>query len=179
MRGQYLLPVLLVGAACADHDILQPVDAPFSDVAAAAVANPAQGGWEIQFTTAFSGVINLGDTRLASHNLLGKDALNAFAVTGDLTGTWYYGGQFHVNLKTGKGVGISHVNRLDITSPGTGSFVCQSHNWISDYLTAIVQYVNVYSCEGSGDYEGKKMKATGSNEANPGLFIYHFTGVIY
>ncbi|MDH5316155.1 MAG: hypothetical protein OEW44_06720 [Gemmatimonadota bacterium] len=189
MRRLAPFVALALAAACADGSTFEPSGDPSPHspsvrgglVPSAARPNPAQGGWEVHVVASFIGEVDPATIRVASHNLIGTDLVNAFAMTGDLEGTWYFIGSYHVNLKTGRGTSTVHRGLIDITGPGdkVGTFECGGHFTIEDFSVAMVQFGKQFSCTGTGYFEGKKFKAYLTNEANPGINVYQGVGVIY
>ena len=97
-----------------------------------------------------------------------------FVVTGGLVGDLWVMADIKINLNNGKGT-ASGTAFFDLTEPGVGTFECQVHADYEGYNAAssfrYVEHARYSSCEGTGDFEGKKMKAWLNNEANPGLAI--------
>jgi hypothetical protein len=127
------------------------------------------------------GTVEPGDTRLSHSGVLhGTDLVNEFAMAGDLEGTWFFQGKYHINLNNGKGHSIVGPSLLVITSPGTGTFECHGSAKIEHFGTSEqIQYGSGVGCHGTGDYEGMRMKSLISNEANPGTSIYDLWGEIW
>jgi hypothetical protein len=168
--------------ACTDDGIVQPATAPDDLMAAASTpSNPAQGGWEFAVVATNTQTLSFGKNFFAAHNWHIFELADEFQLTGDMEGWLYQTGDWHVNLKAERGTAIEFENLFVITSPGTGTFECQGSSTLVDYPGPWVRSGKLYSCEGTGDYEGMKMKARFTNEANPGVqpTIYVITGVIY
>lgn len=68
---------------------------------------------------------------------------------------------------------------------GQGTFECTATLKIENFLLDpypgpdFIQYGNFSGCRGTGDFAGMKMKGYGSNQPNPGIFIYWFWGEMW
>jgi hypothetical protein len=168
MRKLALGPLLVLALACSDSSVLQPDD----DFSISAAAAP-------RMVLTWQETLDLGDWGEQSLTPGGVLQLRNFdfgySVAGDLVGYNHVMGRAMIDTKTGQGNGSGPAH-LDLTSPGVGTLECTWHSKIYDY-PVILQY-GEGSCEGTGYYEGWKMKFTGSNENNPGLAIYDYTAEV-
>lgn len=179
MRKLLPLPLLFLVVACGDSAILQPTQAvPEGLGVTSEPATPAQGGWEFTADATYLGSPSDATIRFTPGGVLHwTDIANMYQLTGDLEGTWTSFGGTHIVLKTGKGPAPGWF-LFDLTKPGTGTFECQSSGMLRDYPSDHFTLVGkIYSCDGTGDFEGKKLKATWSN--TPGTVLYHVKGVIW
>lgn len=180
MRKLLPLPLLFLVAACADSTVLQPAQAvPDGLMAMSQSVTPAHGGWEFTADANYVGSPTDGGVlRFTPGGILHwTDIANAYQLTGDLEGTWTSFGKAHINLKTGKGPTPGWF-LFDLTKPGTGTFECQSSGMVQDYPSDhFTLGGKIYSCDGTGYFEGKKLKATWFN--TPGTVVYHVAGVIW
>ena len=182
MTRLLLLPGLVVCFACSE--IAAP-DAPAVDPLSELIASQDARGagadkWQFEATLTFIGTLEPEEIRITPSGVIhGTDLVNAFEMTGDLEGTVYFIGKYHLNPKTGMGGSVAAPNLIEITSPGQGAFECRSSYKLEGFPTAVVQYGVLTGCAGSGDFAGMRMKAWTSNEANPGVYVYEFVGEIW
>jgi hypothetical protein len=173
-----LFPLLLLAAlACTDSSVLEPpVQQEMSlEVAASSVLRTE---YSFQASRDWSCGIEEGclpgtERYTPSGVAFFEDFKALFEVEGDLVGDLWVMGRVKINLNNGKGVATAAV-QFDLVEPGVGTFRCQAHADYEGYnppLFAYVEHGRYSSCEGTGDFEGKKMKAWLDNEANPGLAI--------
>lgn len=140
--------------------------------------------WAFASQLTLVGTVDAGDQRVNAGGILHIDGLiNEFAMTGDLVGSWFFQGQGHINLNNGRGRSVSSPALLVIASPGVGTFECPATGKLEFFPTAdFIQYGNHTGCHGTGDFEGMRMRAWISNEANPGTggdTIYDLWGEIW
>jgi len=174
-----ILPFLALALACGDTP-LQPTE----DLAPDAVAQAKAAKTPFASQLTLVGPVEPGDVRISHSGVLhGTDLVNEFAMTGDLVGSWFFIGKYHINPNNGKGRSIGNPGLVVITSPMVGTFECKGGGKIENWPTDdFIQYGNQRGCKGTGDYEGMRMKARISNEANPGLgagAIYDLWGEIW
>jgi hypothetical protein len=191
MRRLILAPFLLILFACGDSHPIQPDDLllgiseePTLAVSQDPGANPK---WEFTSTQTFVGPVEEGDVRINPAGMMFGDGLiNEFAVTGTLggeplEGLSYFIGDYRLNQNDGKARARSRPGLWVITESalGVGTFECVMTTKIEDFFSGIVQYGNITGCHGTGDFEGMRMKAYTTNEANPGIPIYATWGEIW
>jgi hypothetical protein len=179
MRHIVLIPILALAAACGDGGIVQPEHAPPPDLAAAAVPNSPNHGWDFTARATFVGSLDPGDLRITPGNVAHFTGyVNEFALTGDLMGTMYFAGTSRLVLRTGKGPVVAEAVLFDLTSPMLGTFECRANGMADDYPAADFTVVGkVFSCDGTGDFEDMRLKGSFAN--TPGTFDYDMTGVIW
>lgn len=173
-----LFPLLFVVAlACTDSSLLEP---PVEPEMALEVAASSSLRTEYSFQASRDWSCGVGEGCLPgterytpSGVAFFEDFKILFEVEGDLVGDLWVMGGVKINLNDGKGVATATV-LFDLIEPGVGTFLCQAHADYVGYnppLFAYVEHARYSSCEGTGDFDGKKMKAWLNNEANPGLAI--------
>lgn len=137
--------------------------------------------WEFSVVLTFVGTVEPGDTRITPSGVLhGTDLINEFQMTGDLEGSWFFIGKYHINLNDGVGRSIASPILVVVTSPGVGTFECEASAKLEYYPTAdFIQHGNVRGCHGTGDYEGMSMRAYVTNEAAPGTDTYQMWGEMW
>ena len=181
MRRPLLLPLCLLAFSCTDGGLVEPqLEADLGTIVTSDHAGKAQYTFQVNRDW-FCGEVEQNDlgcrpgTNHTTPSLLshteGFKAL--FFVSGQLSGELWVMGDFHLNLRNGKGVANGTV-RFDLSDPGDGSFFCQVHAEYAGYHAphwAYVEHARYFGCEGTGDFEGKAMTAWLNNEANPGLPI--------
>ena len=163
MRRLALLPLLMFAFACNNSTPVQP-DA---DLMLAAT----QAGrmvYDVEYLGDDPGS-DWGNSRITPSNVLFiTDFDFGYFVVGDLVGYQnLVGGSCKINLKNGKGT-CNALAYYDFDSPYDGTFECRMHGSIENYPEHL-QYAKIFSCKGTGDFEGKNMHGTVNNEANPGV----------
>jgi len=184
MRTLIALSLLVLAAACADAGMLQPVpeDSPDLVLLADAPGTKVPGGWEFVATATFLGTVEPGEIRVTPSGVIHvKQVINEFGMEGDLEGYWYFQGDYNLNPKTGMGRSraLPALFVIEASAVGVGTFECNNSFKIEDLSTAIVQHGVTSGCLGTGDFAGKRLKAFSTNEANPGVPVYQFRGVIW
>jgi hypothetical protein len=140
--------------------------------------------WSFASQLTFVGTVDPGDQQVNAGGVLHiRGLVNEFAMTGDLVGSWFFQGDAHINLNDGRGRSIASPALLEITSPGVGTFECPATGKLEFFPTDdFIQYGNHSGCHGTGDFEGLRMRAWISNEANPGTggdTVYDLWGEIW
>ncbi len=189
-----LLPLLLFALACGDGNLLQPDQnmgiTPHGPPTVLAADHHAVEKWTFQTDVTFVGPV-IGDLTphvTPSGVIHAGYTVNHFRMDSeDIVGDWYFKGKYHINMENGKGrsIGGTILGEITWSKIGkVGTFECVGAYKIENYPdpAAFIQYGNVSGCQGTGDFEGMKMKGYLTNEANPGLgfaTIYDFTGEIW
>ncbi len=177
-----LLPILVIALGCSDvADPTSSLVDPLVDLTAAQPAASASAEkWQFEATATFVGTLQPEEVRITPSGVIhGTDLVNEFEVTGDLEGTFYFIGKYHINSRNGKGRSIPFPALLEITSPGSGAFECRGSTKIEGFPAELVQYGTLAGCTGRGDYDGMSMKVWLTNEANPGINVYAFNGEVW
>ena len=166
-------------AACTDALTPRPADELLAPAQLElALANGQK--WHFEAVLTFIGTVEPGDVRVTPSGIIfGTDLINAFEMTGDLEGVWYFIGKFRANPRDGRGRSIAMPVLLELTSPGIGTFECSATGKIEGFPLEIIQYGNQTGCHGTGDFEGMKMRARFTNEANPGIATYELIGEMW
>ena len=182
MNRLSLLPVLCVCIGCSEvadptSSLVEPLSEP---TASQATASATAAKWQFEATLTFVGTLQPEEVRITPSGVIhGTDLVNEFQSTGDLEGTFYFIGKYHLNSRNGQGRSIPFPALLEITSPEAGGFECRGSSKIEGFPDALIQYGVLAGCAGSGDYDGMKMKVRFTNEANPGIWVYEFVGEIW
>ncbi len=185
MRRTGALSVIALLAACAEGTVVQPeVAGPPEPALAAAYSQipNVPGGMEFTAIITHVSVIDPGVTHVTPSGVIHVSGIvNEWAMTGDLSGPFYFIGGYQIDPKTGMGrsVGKPVVFEIQASRWGmVGSFTCNGAFRIENF-PAITQYGTAAGCHGTGDFEGMLLKAYISNEANPGGIAYDAYGVIW
>jgi hypothetical protein len=113
--------------------------------------------------------------------------VNRFEMTGDLVGYWEFQGDVHIDGKSGKGRSVAHPAVFEIESSEmgkSGTFECAASfkiegfsvvNWPGDNF---LQEGNLRGCEGTGGFEGMRLRAYSSNAAYLGTWTHDMWGEI-
>jgi hypothetical protein len=168
MRKLLLIPMLALVLACEDAAVYQP-DA---DPLFAPASRPLMVlTWQQMPDQYFS-----GKTWLTPSGIIQiRNAHSGAWVTGDVEGYAHVYGQGHIDTRTGRGEGSGH-SVFELTSPGVGTLECTWTNTTYDW--PVLRQYSKFTCQGTGYYEGWKVKAEGTNEANPGSGPYTITAEV-
>ena len=191
MRRLALLSVLVLAAACPEVPVVQPVlDGPAADaVVTADRFAQVNGGLQFSVEVRFVGTVEPATLHpVQSEVLHGRGVVNEWSVEGDMSGPWYFIGDYKVNPKNGMGRSIAAPALFIVEESKwgmTGTWECRNSFKIENWPDprAFIQYGNLTGCHGTGAFEGMKMKGRMTNEDHPGLgdalTIYDFWGVIW
>jgi hypothetical protein len=181
MKRFVLLPLLALAVACSDDGILQPDAAAPPDMLAAdwLPNTPANDGWHFTAVSTYTGPIDPGVLRITPGGVMLIDGVwNGFDVTGDIVGRNYWYGKVRLNLGQVKGPAIGQWVVFDLTEPAVGRFECRMNGLSINYPGPEFTLAgDLYSCHGSGAFEGMHMKGRYSNRI--GTDIYDTVGVIW
>ena len=153
-----LVPVLAFAVSCDDAAVLEPE----ADPLFAPASRPLMVlTWQITFDRYYSGESFI----TPSGSLQARDVDSGYVVTGDLEGYVHMVGNGMLDLRTGHG-NSSGTAVYELTTPGVGTLECVWH--VKRYDLPLFRTYSDLTCSGTGYYEGWKVKAEGTNEANPG-----------
>ncbi|MCL7927458.1 MAG: hypothetical protein M8841_06690 [marine benthic group bacterium] len=153
-----LLPAVALAVGCEE--------APLGPSAADPLFAPASQPlmvltWQITFDRYYSGESFVTPSGIFQ----ARDVDSGYVVTGDLEGYVHMVGNGMLDLRTGHGTS-SGTAVYELTEPGVGTLECV---WkVKRYDLPLSRTYSNWTCSGTGYYEGWKVKAEGTNEANPG-----------
>ena len=162
MRKLLLLPILALALACEEAPNHQAdADPLFAPASRQLMVLNAVETFDQPYT---------GDITVTPSGILHmRNIHNGFVVSGDLEGYNHVYGQAMIDTRTGRGE-ASGTSLYELTSPGVGTLECTWKSKLYDY-PVFLQYAK-YTCNGTGYFEGMKVKIYGNNDANPGVGIY-------
>lgn len=195
MRALILLPLLAFAGACSDGSPFQPeatvppdAGQPEPTVSAMQALSPR---WEVEFTLSFLRTVEPGEAAVNAGGILhGKGLVNEFNLTGvmrrggvegEMAGLQYFMGDYVINQNktTGRTRARPALFVISESPLGAGTWACQGtykaeprEGW------GLVQFGEIAGCQGTGAFEGMRMKLYGTNDT-PTPFLFNMWGEIW
>ncbi len=152
MRRLALVPLVMLAFACNDSTLVQPD--------ALMLAAPQAGRTVYEFDLIDVGPNDWGTLRETPSGILHLWGYHfIYEAEGELEGFQHVYGRGRIDTNTGKG-NASGTQLFELTKPGVGTFECRWHSQID----GDAQHGWFYSCKGTGEFEGMKMKGESVTE---------------